>query len=1032
MTVTTSSVDPTVPAGVTAPPATTDGALSAGPFHPTAADGIVPLFEARAAATPDAVALVYGERRLTYGELDRWADDQGARLRAAGVRAESNVGVLARPGFEMIVGALAVLKSHAAYVPLDPAHPRDRLDFLLADAGVTVVAAASDVQDVLAGADAPVVPLTPVQGPPPPAEDDRAPLPGPGQLAYIVYTSGSTGRPKGVEVTHGNIATTLAVTRESSEWQPSDTGLLKYSFSFDSSVVEIFAPLTSGARLVIVDEEERRDPAGLARLVRSHKVTQLDLVPALLAQILQLPGAAEDLASLRLVVSGGDVLRPQVANRFYDLLPHARLENHYGPTETTNDNTIWRCIPGWTESVVPIGHPVPGSTVHLLRPDGIPVADGEIGEIHIGGSAVSRGYRNNPALTGERFLTDPFGNDPAACLYRTGDLGRRRPDGAIEFHGRADRQLSIRGFRVEPEEIEAKLTAHQDVRTAAVAAPVDENGTQRLVAYVTTTSSAGVDIPALRTHLNATLLRHMVPTHYVVLDALPLNANGKVDHQALPAPEAVRPEISVPYLPAERTDHRALAAIWAGVLGIGPIGLDDDFFELGGHSLLAIQAVNRIREELSVELPLSTVFEHPTIAALADAVTRARAGRTALTEDDELRQVLLADAALPIPFVPAVTPEDLARMTDPEHILLTGATDFTGVHLLQKLVGTTRARITCLVHADDHRRAAARLHAALHVHEVKLPTDAPVTLVPGDLRLPRFGLAEEEFAALAGSVDAVFHNGASNNLARPYSALRAANVAGTLEVLRFAAAGRIKAVHFSSTVSVMPWKERPGQDRWYEEALPAPDGLTYGYAQSKWVAEALVRRAAERGLPATVLRIGRVVGNTETGVWPDDDLIGRLVLGGIPVGALPARKVPEPWLPVDQVVSDIAGIAAAPEAFGSTFHLTDGEVVDFDDVAAWVRDYGYDVRVEPLDAWAARIAAQVDNPAFSVLGALTDPSDMPEEAPVRGRANPFDHRHVDRVIGPRADDTPRAGAALLHRLLDRSALDGRIERPAQS
>ncbi len=996
---------------------------------PGAAGGIVPLFEARAAQAPGAVALVLGGRQLTYGALDRWADAQAAVLRERGVRPEDDVAVLARPGFEMIVGTLAVLKCQAAYVPLDPGYPRERLDFLLADAGVALVAAEQGVRDTLAGGTVPLVPLTPVQGPPPAAAEHRRVPPDPGTLAYVIYTSGSTGQPKGVEVTHRNIATTLEVTRRGSDWRPDDTGLFKYSFSFDSSVVEVFAPLTCGARLVIATEDERRDPAALTGLIRAHRVTQLDLVPALLAQILQLPGAAEELASLRRVISGGDVLRPEVANRFYELLPDAVLENHYGPTETTNDNTIWRCVPGWSEPIVPIGHPVAGSTVHLLGPDGTPVADGEVGEIHIGGAAVSRGYRNRPGTTGERFVADPFSDAPAARLYRTGDLGRRRADGATEFLGRTDRQLSIRGFRVEPEEIEAKLTAHRSVGAAAVGAPVDGDGVQRLVAYLTPAGAAGVDVPALRAHLRAALPAHMVPAHYVVLDELPLNANGKVDHRALPLPEAVRPELSVPYAPARRPDHQVLARIWAEVLGVGPIGIHDDFFELGGHSLLAIQAVNRIRDRLSAELPLSTVFEHPTVAALAAAVEGN--GDGASGADDELRRMLLADAGLPVPAGPPPTDEDAARIAEPHHILLTGATDFIGVHLLQRLLETTGVRITCLVHADGDRPAPALLALALHVHQVKLAEGARVELVAGDLRLPRFGLGEREFADLAGSVDAVFHNGATNNLARPYSALRATNVAGTLEVLRFAATGRVKAVHFSSTVSVMPWKDRPAQLSWPEEALPTPDGLTYGHAQSKWVGEALVRRAARQGTPVTVLRIGRVVGNTETGVWPTDDLVCRLVLGGIRAGVLPERRVPEPWIPVDRIVAAIARIAARPAAFGGTFHLTDGAVVDFEDVAGWVREYGYDVGVEPQAAWAARIAGEADNPAFPVLGVLAEPSGVPEQVPARGRANPFDSSRTQHLLGPGDKDAPRAGAALLHRFLDRCVLDGRIERPGR-
>lgn len=987
----------------------------------TSEDGIVPLFRTVAARTPDAVALVFGTRTLTYGDLDRWSDSQAALLRERGVAAGSDAAILARPGFEMIAAALAVLKCGAAYVPLDPEYPRERLDFMIEDAQVGAVAVQSGLDDLFTATRIPVTTLVEITGPAPATTGVRSEPPGLDQPAYVIYTSGSTGAPKGVEVSHRNIAATLEVTRSGSGWAPGDTGLQQYSFGFDSSVVQIFVPLTAGSRLVIAPEDARRDAARLVRLVREHRVTHLDLVPALLAHMVEQPDAARDLATLRFVVSGGDVLPGSLAKRFAELLPDAVLENHYGSTETTNDNLVWRCVPGSAEHLVPIGYPVAGTTIHLLTPDGEPVAPGEIGEIHVGGLAVSLGYRGRPALTAERFIHDPFTADPAARLYRTGDLGRRRDDGAIEFHGRVDRQISVGGHRVEPAEVEAHLADHPAVRAAAVTAPADDDGVRRLVAYLTRAADVRVDIASIREHLTSRLPAHMVPTRYVVLDELPLAAHGKVDYEALPDPEAVRPELPNPYTPAERPDHRVLAEIWAECLGLGPVGIHDDFFALGGTSLVAIKAVNRIRDAFGVRLPLSAVFTTPTIATLAASL------RQPDTDDgDQVHDVLVADAAAPLPLPTTASHEAADRLVHPAHILLTGATDFIGVHLLQQLLQTPGTHVTCLVHADDAARAQARLQTALHVNRLKLADNAALDLVAGDLRLPRFGLDDAGFADLAERVDVVFHNGASNNLARPYSALQAPNVGGTREVLRFAATARTKAVHFISTISVMPWKEQPQRAAWLEQALPSPTGLTYGFARSKWVAEALVRRAHEQGVPSTVLRIGRVVGNTRTGVWPRDELVCRLILGGIAIGALPARRTPEPWLPVDQVVSDIARIAVDGSAFGRTFHLTDGALLDFEDIAQWVRSYGYDIDTQPVAAWSAMVADHADNVAYPVLGAL---SATDEQAPTWGRTNPFDSSNAKAALGPRADDAPVADATLLHRFLDQCVLDGLIAPP---
>ncbi|WP_143589956.1 non-ribosomal peptide synthetase [Streptomyces africanus] len=983
----------------------------------------VSLFEHHAADRPNAVALESGGEHVGYGELNAWASHIARGLQDTGAGAV--VGIMAHPGPDMVAATIAVLKTGAAYVPLDPCYPRDRLAFLVADSGITSILVQADLADAAAGLSVPVVAVPDRSGA---GEAAHPPLPGtagPDDLAYVIYTSGTTGNPKGVEVTHGNLANTLQVIREHSGYRAQDVGLLKYSFSFDSSVIEMFAPLTSGARLVIAAADERKDPFRLVELISTHKVTQLDSVPLLLAQILEVPGVAQSCASLRVVVSGGDVLRPEMVKRFFELLPDTSLQNHYGPTETTNDSTIWYVDAAQADEAVPIGFPVRNTFVYLLDEERKPVPPGSVGEIWIGGAGIARGYRNQPRLTAEHFLPDPF-TDGSPRMYRTGDLGRFRDDGALEFQGRADRQLSMRGFRVEPEEIEAALMKDPTVGLAVVTAGASA-ADQRLVAYVTAAESEEAPDPAaLRAHMKELLPAHLVPTHYVVLADLPLNANGKVDYRALPEPGGARPELRTAYVGASTEVQRQVVAVWQDVLNIERIGVRDNFFELGGHSILAIQVVGRLRDAFDGQLPMTAIFENPTPGQLATAIEERGRTRASRATDDTLRQVLEADAELGVHPV-VTTAADLRRMREPEHILLTGAGDFIGAHLLAELLRRTSATVTCLIGEADERRARARLAASLHTCGIELSRPQDVSVIAGDLRLPRLGLGERRWEELANRIDVVFHHGATENLAQPYTALRAANVSGTREAIRFAALGKVKALHFTSTVSVMPWKAGPAERIWPELPVESPDGLDYGFAQSKWVAEQLVAGAQKAGIPATVLRIGRVVGAAASGRWPEDDLARMLVVGGAQLGAVPRRAVAEPWLTAETAVSAMCSIALGDEVFGRVFHVVDGTMVDFDLVAGWIRDHGFDAEVLPPGEWLARLAEQPGNAAFGLLGVLDEDD---ESTAGRGRdRNPFAQDNTQAVLGRPGPGRAVTGE-LIGRLLDSAVRNGELPQPA--
>jgi amino acid adenylation domain-containing protein len=634
------------------------------------------LIERQAARTPDAVAVVFdfrdteptgrtanagsalSVRHLTYAELDARANQLAQHLRALGVGPEVRVGVCLERSLELLVGLLGVLKAGGAYVPLDPDYPPARLAFMLEDtqAAVLLVATTDDgrwTMDDLGESSATIVnrkskivhldadwsEISRRPATPPPSTASAA------NPAYVIYTSGSTGQPKGALNTHGAIVNRLLWMQDAYRLTAADHVLQKTPFSFDVSVWEFFWPLLNGARLVVARPQGHKDPAYLAQVIAAQQITTLHFVPSMLRLFLDQPGL-DACRSLRRVICSGEALPAEVQERFFARLD-AELYNLYGPTEAAVDVTAWACERGDSLDSVPIGRPIANTQIAILDTDLQPVPIGVPGELFIGGVQLARGYLNRADLTAERFVPNPFlemkderrkTKDDSATedqpfvlrpssfvrLYKTGDLARYRPDGVIEFLGRLDQQIKIRGFRVEPSEIAATLCEHPGVRAAAVVGR-EQAGDKRLVAYVVSTEerrttedeeAAASFVTELRTFLHAKLPGYMVPAMFVLLDALPLSPNGKLDLRALPDPDGARPAPEATYV-APRTDvEQQIAAIWQAVLGIDRVGVDDNFFDLGGHSLLLIQVHSQLCELLDQSLSVVELFQYPTISAL--------------------------------------------------------------------------------------------------------------------------------------------------------------------------------------------------------------------------------------------------------------------------------------------------------------------------------------------------------------------------------------------------------------------------------
>jgi len=894
--------------------------------------------EEQAARSPDATAVVFGAERVTYAELDARANRLAHRLIALGVGPEERVALLLDRSVEMVVAILAVLRAGGAYVPLDAEHPVSRIAFSLASACPRVLltqtallgvarAAARSIDVVAIDEDAASWAAEPSSSP---SRAKRSAS----QLAYVIYTSGSTGEPKGAMNTHHALANRLLWMQDAYALTAGDRVLQKTPYTFDVSVWEFLWPLMVGATLVVARPGGHRDPAYLRDVIVREGVTTMHFVPSML-QAFVLEHDIERCSSLSRVICSGEALPFELTEVFHDRLA-AELTNLYGPTEAAIDVTLWRCprerIGG--RRIVPIGRPIAGTRIHVLDRHGEPVPVGVAGELHIAGRNVGRGYLGRADLTADRFGPDPFSEAPGARMYRTGDRVCLLPSGDIEYLGRVDHQVKLRGLRIELGEIEDALDRHPAVQDSVVvlASPRDERR-QRLVAYWVAKPSGKVDVTELRAALRERLPEYMVPAEFLELPTMPLLASGKVNRAALPSPDAAGPGERLRVDTAPRTELEAIvAATFARVLGIASAGVDDDFFELGGHSLLATRLVLELRRVLARDVPLGAIMRAPTVARLA-----AFLGGAPL---DDLDAMIVADAIPPsLDIEPIQDPRSPMRA-----VLVTGATGFVGAFLVNELLRRTEAVVHCLVRASSVSEGKRRLLEAQAKYGLShASAGSRIIAVPGDLEQPRLGLDDAGYESLATAVDTIFHSGAAVNFIRPYPTLRPANILGTREILALAAHRRTKHLHHLSTIAVLAGAPLRGKPVLFEEPLdPRPDGLPNSYAQSKWAAERMAQEAARQGLPVTIHRLGQVVGHSVSGVAQTGDFVAHFLDACVQTGSTLRSDTAIDLVPVDYVVQAIVTIASrrGGEA-GAVHHIVNPHPARWSAVVELLGQLGY-------------------------------------------------------------------------------------------
>lgn len=591
-----------------------------------------------AASTPDAVALVAGAERCSYRELNARANQLAHYLRSLGIQPGALVGCCFERSISMVVALLAVLKAGAAYLPLDPAYPTERLAFMLADAQVSVILTQNDLSTRLTSANTTVIRVdadahTLTQQP----TTDPTPLAHHIDLAYVIYTSGSTGQPKGVQISHASLLNLVFWHQRAFAVTPADRATQLASPAFDAAVWELWPYLSAGASIYLPDEETRVSPLRLRDWLLDNTIT-ITFLPTVLAEsVIALDWPSR--TPLRYLLTGADMLHHYPAPS----LPFAFV-NNYGPTEATVVTTSG-IVPATArpDGPPPLGRPIDNMQLYILDEQLQQVPPGTIGELYIGGASLAQGYLNRPELTAERFIPHPFSDDPQARLYKTGDLAYFLADGQLAFVGRADQQIKIRGYRIEPNEIVAALASFPAVQASTVMAreaSAESPGEKRLVAYLVLQPDTHVTIGALREHLQERLPDYMIPSAFVLLDELPVTPNGKVNQSTLPAPDASNMlhdgAITAPATPLEERIERIVASL----LGMTQVGIDDNFFMLGGHSLLGTQLIVRVADTFGVDLTLRSLFNAPTVRMLADEVERLVLAKIESLSEDEIRQLL--------------------------------------------------------------------------------------------------------------------------------------------------------------------------------------------------------------------------------------------------------------------------------------------------------------------------------------------------------------------------------------------------------
>ena len=919
------------------------------------------LFEEQARRHPDKTAVVHHGQGLCYAGLNARANRLARQLRQTyharlgrHLEAGACVGLCVTRGIDMVVGMLAILKAGAAYAPLSPDYPENRLRFMLNDANIKVVLAQTDIVArvpllsqgdwVLIGIDAAADAGTQQSA------DDLDTFSGATDTAFIIYTSGSTGVPKGVAVPH-RAAHNLVLAATAIQCSENDIFAQMADYAFDAATFEIWGALVTGATVAIIDSDTVLNPERLLATMGENGATVAFFTTALFNLLAETK--PEVLMRLRCVHFGGEMANAACVRKVLQRKgPQTTLMQVYGPTECTTYSTVYELTDQDAgRDIMPIGRPLANYTTYVLDENRRLVPVGVPGELYIGGDGVAIGYLNRPELTAERFVTNPFATPEDRerganlVMYKTGDRVRWLADGTLHILGRIDFQVKVRGFRIEPEEVEKALLTHPGVRQCIVV-PWEGN----LIAYWVPSGPPGaVSQGDLKSHLMTQLPDYMVPTAFLETERFELNRNGKIDRTKLLSPGIALVMAKKGEQVAPRTEtERRLVAIWLDLLRIGSVGVQDSFFELGGNSILTVRMLDVVKQAFGAQINVASLFSRPTIAAMAARIDRS--GLAEVAGEDNLA-LALKDAQEDLPVTVGTQP---VPGREPQGILLTGVTGFLGFHLLDKLLSLTNARIYCLVRGVDDDAVLARFVDTLRFYgHPELAGHPRIVLVRGDLSKPDLGLEPRLIQEFDERVDHIMHCGAFVHHMFDYRTVRGENVGSVVELLKIAARGRSKVFHFISTLSVASRRDYEG--RIVEVEIGDRPISTNGYVMSKWAAECILQRHAQKGLMVNIFRPGNITGHSMTGVCvPEKNHALLLVKGCLQMGCAPDWKRPIEMTPVDLLAEAIVRLSLDSPG-GGVFNMNNPVQMDWADYMAVLGTFGLACDLVSFDVWRQRL-----------------------------------------------------------------------------
>lgn len=927
------------------------------------------IFEDQCLSTPDNVAIIYQKKSLSYKELNQKANQLAHYLQKNGLTPGTFGAICTSQEVHLIIGILAILKTGAAYIPIDPNYPKQHILFLLHDSKPKILLASKKLSEKLQyynntdGCFVLLLESIVCELEQESVKNLEKELVTPASLAYIIYTSGTTGKSKGVIVPHKAVLR-LVKNTNFIKISSSDRIAQAASISFDAATFEIWGALLNGATLVAVPYTTLLNIDHFAEYIKRNKITILWLTSTIFNQY-----AAKNprfFNQLTYLLVGGDVLNKELIMSIVNGEQGAPnyILNGYGPTENTTFTTTHLISKADANlPSVPIGTPIANTSVYILDANLQLVPIGATGELYTGGDGLAIGYLNNPELTQEKFV---YVSNLSATLYKTGDMVRWMPDGKIEYLGRTDNQVKIRGFRVELEAIQACLLHHESISQCIVIVRANElgNNTKTLVAYIVCRKKTN-DLE-LQAFLTKQLPTYMIPNFFVYLDKFPLTANGKVDHKKLPTVDLSKAARITKYIAPHTSREKSLVLLWRNLLGIHDIGIEDNFFDLGGHSLLITQLILQVQEIYQLDLPLHKFLEEPTIKQLCQLIESSYVKNNNV-QHKQMKDDLRLSQDIYLKKLPNFS-------SPPKTIFLTGVTGFLGAHLLYDLYHATTAKIYCLIRSNYDHPPLSRLDVTLTQLQLSLSCSERIIPIGGDLSLPKLGLTDEQFSTLADEVDIIYHNGAAVHHLYNYNILRAANVLSTRNIINLATQKKRKIIHYISTLSAVG-HHLDDNKRIVEDFIALKDlslAPGDGYSQTKWVSEQFLATAFFSGVPVYIYRPGWIMGHSNSGaIFSENNHLLLLIKGCIQLRAAPAWDIMIDMLPVDFISHFITTISLTKKQTANVYNMVNTNTISWTDLINYLNNRGYSITLVKPAVWKKNYLNTIDkNNALYALYAL--------------------------------------------------------------